>query len=76
MYYTKDGRKVLNLQYVALNSCGNEVTYPYKGSIVIKEKPLKLEYCIWSKEGKVDVVWGEQANKDLVMTSDVIGLQK
>ena len=68
---TKDGHKVIGLKYVPLNSCGRKVTYPYKGSIVLQEKPLKLEYCIWSEDGKVDVVWGKRSEKDLIFTEEI-----
>lgn len=66
---TKCGLKVINIQYVECNSAGSKVTYPYKGSIVIRDKPLKLEYCIWSEEGKYDAVWGKNSNKDLDLES-------
>ena len=55
---TKGGQRVVGLQYVPRNSCGDMVTYPIKGSIVRCEKPLKLEYNIWSPEGIWCVVWG------------------
>ncbi len=52
---TKSGKKVINIQYVPKNSCGDLVTFPIKGSVVIKEKPLKLEYNIWMANGQFDI---------------------
>lgn len=63
---TKEGKRVIDLTYVPYNSCGNKVTYPIKGTIVVREKPRKLEYCIWSEDGRYDVVWGNHSEKDLV----------
>ena len=56
-YKTGAGKRVINLSIIPLNSSGGKVTYPVKGSIVIREKPLKLEYYIWSIDGIGDVVW-------------------
>ena len=66
---TKKGQRVVNLSYVPHNSIGGKVTYPIKGSIVRKEKPFKVEYAIWSEDGKQDVVWGNNTQDDLVGVS-------
>lgn len=66
---TKDRHTVLQLDYVPFNSCGNKVTFPYKGTIVLREKPLKTEYCIWTEDGKVDPIWGKRSEKDLDLTT-------
>lgn len=47
-YKTKSGKRVVGLCYKPFNSQGELVTYPIKGSIVEKEKPLRLRYEIWS----------------------------
>lgn len=60
--YTCNGKRVTNLTIVLKNSLGENVTYPVKGSIVIREKPLKLKYAIWSIDGKNDIVWGTGHN--------------
>lgn len=60
--YTCGGKPVIGLEIVMKNSAGNTVTYPVKGSIVVREKPLKLEYAVWSIDGKYDVVWGKGDN--------------
>lgn len=60
--HTCGGKRVVGLQLVTHNSCGQPVTYPVKGSVVIREKPLKLEYRIWSIDGIADVVWGKGNN--------------
>ena len=66
-YTTREGKKVEGLQIVLHNSCGNEVTYPVKGTIVIKEKPKrKTEYRIWSLDGKADVVFRGKEQFDLI----------
>ena len=60
--YTCGGKRVVALQIVTHNACGQKVTYPVKGSVVVREKPLKLEYRIWSIDGIADVVWGKGDN--------------
>ncbi len=64
-YKTRDGKRVENLQIVLHNSCGSEVTYPVKGNIVVREKPRKTEYSIWSLDGKADVVFRGKEHNDL-----------
>jgi hypothetical protein len=65
-YKTRDGKRVIDIHIVMKNSCGDEVTYPVKGSIVIREKPWKTEWAIWSLDGRADVVWGNHSERDLV----------
>lgn len=60
--YTCGGKRVIGLNIQLHNSVGNEVTYPVKGSVVLREKPLKLQYRIWSLDGRADVVWGKGDN--------------
>lgn len=60
--YTCGGKQVLGLQIVLYNSAGAKVTYPVKGSVVVREKPFKTEYRIWSIDGIADVVWGKGDN--------------
>jgi len=64
--YTCGNKRVIGLQMVLHNSCGNEVTYPVKGEVIIREKPWKTEYRIWSLDGKSDIVFGDDNSKDLV----------
>src|SRR4030042_3148693 len=71
-YRTKSGKDVIGLAFVPLNSIGNKVTYPIKGSIIVKKKPLKLRYAIWSADGISDVVWGNHKDDDLVKVEDII----
>jgi len=64
--YTCGGKRVINLK-IELNvtyADGTEhpVTYPVKGSVVVREKPFRCEYRIWSIDGKADVVWGKGNN--------------
>ena len=57
VYRTKSGKRVIDLEIVLKNSCGNEVTFPVKGSIVVREKPLKTKYTIWTLDGR-HTIWG------------------
>jgi hypothetical protein len=54
-YQTVSGKRVIGLKYVPKNSNGKFVTFPIKGSVVVREKPLKLEYNIWMSNGQFDV---------------------
>lgn len=65
-YRTKSGKRVVGLQYTPKNSNGAKVTYPIKGSIVVREKPIKLEFCIWSEDGIYDIVWGNKEELNLI----------
>lgn len=64
--YTSNGCEVINLQIVLHNSNNKEVTYPVKGSVIVRKKPLKVEYMIWSLDGKRDVVWGNDQKTNLI----------
>lgn len=63
-YVTKDGKRVINLFKVLHNSCGDEVTFPIKGSVVVREKPRKTRYCIWTLDGRHSTV--NESELDLV----------
>jgi len=62
---TEKGLRVIDLQYIPCNSCGNQVTYPIKGSIVVSEKPFKTEFCIWTEDGECDKVFKSNKNKNI-----------
>jgi hypothetical protein len=64
-YRTLDGRQIANLQYVPLNSCGNKVTYPFKGTIINKGRKHNI-YCLWSETGSADVVWNSKPKLNLI----------
>jgi len=49
---TVSGKRVIYLVYEAIGSAGNKVTFPIKGTIVVREKPWKTEYQIWTPGGK------------------------
>jgi len=55
-YKTSKGQRVIDLQCILCNSTGSEVTFPIKGSVVIKEKPLRTEYTIWTLDGRNQVI--------------------
>lgn len=58
-YKTRDGHVVEDLNIVTHNKAGRKVTYPVKGTLVLKDKPRKTEYEIWTEYGKYDAVWGD-----------------
>lgn len=74
-YYTREGYQVINLHIVMENSVGDEVTYPVKGTVVVRTKPYKTEYHIWSLDGRRDVVFGNHSQGDLVPESEVLHKQ-
>jgi hypothetical protein len=63
-YKTKDGKEVVLFEIKTTNSAGGMVSYPVKGYIRRKGRPPK--YMIWSIDGLVDIVWGNNASSDLV----------
>jgi hypothetical protein len=66
-YKTVSGKRVINLSYVPFNSNGDKATYPIKGTIIVREKPLKKKYYIWSEDGIGDVVLNSELNNNLVL---------
>ena len=68
-YTTRTGKRVVGLQYKPYNDYGEAVTYPFKGTIIRREKPLKTSYAIWDENGRYDVVWSTH-NDDLVEVTD------
>ena len=55
-YITRSGLNVENLHITMENSNGNEVTFPIKGTLVIKRegKKDKRSYEIWTLDGRKD----------------------
>ena len=66
---TKGGQEVVHLQYVPKNSIGATVTFPLKGTIIRRRKPLKTEFQIWTRDGRASVF--EETEDDLVMEGDL-----
>lgn len=64
-YRTRSGKKVFGLKIVLHNSVGDEVTYPVKGSIDNGPR-REPRYCIWSLDGRADVVWNDRHPDDLI----------
>jgi hypothetical protein len=65
-YRTRDGSEVINVQIVLFNSCGHEVTFPVKGTILRKKKVRTVpEYHIWTLDGRSNL-FNENQN-DLVL---------
>jgi hypothetical protein len=63
---TRSGKRVIHVFRITHNDRGEEVTYPLKGTIVLREKPMKVTYHIWSNEGFSDIVFRNMKDKDLV----------
>lgn len=61
---TRKGQRVVGLYIDLHDDNGDEVTYPVKGSIVVRERPERLEYCIWTLKGEKWV--GSESPGDLV----------
>ena len=61
---TRSGKKVVGLKRVPVNSCGNKVTYPLKGSIVAPRNAPK--YQIWTDDGMTDCVFNNFSEDDLI----------
>lgn len=69
MDYTCDGKRVINLIVELYNSIGQEVTFPVKGNVVLKERPFKSEYRIWTLDGRAEVVKGSDRYDLKLVTS-------
>ena len=69
-YRTRSGKRVIHLDRTLYNSNGVEVTFPVKGSVVVREKPFKSKYQIWTLDGRADVV--NKSNDDLVKADDTL----
>jgi hypothetical protein len=70
---TRNGKRVVNIQYKPYNSSGNLVTFPLKGTIILSEKPLKTTYQIFSIEGKLSL-FGDH-NHDIMNVPDITALE-
>jgi hypothetical protein len=68
-YRTASGKRVILHEIKEKNSAGEVVTFPVKGSIVIKEKPFKTRYDIWRMDGRHLAVGSSLF--DLVEVTDV-----
>lgn len=58
-YKTRSGQDVIHLDIVLKNSQGHEVTFPVKGSIVLKRNkkgtPTRTRYTIWMLDGRASL---------------------
>ena len=63
-YVTREGHEVIGLKYVPLNSSGIKVTFPIKGSVVIKGKRNAI-FRIWKEDGS-ESIFGE-SKWDLIL---------
>ena len=64
-YQTVSGKRVIGLNRVPRNSAGKLVTFPIKGSVVVREKPFKSVYEIWTDDGICDLVWNSRPQDNL-----------
>lgn len=55
-YITRSGRRVTIHEIVLRNSCGEEVTFPVKGSVQENKPRAKSEYQIFTLEGAACVL--------------------
>jgi hypothetical protein len=63
-YKTRDGKRVIGLAIQLHNANGNEVTFPVKGSIVVRTKPFKTIYAVWTLDGRHSVL--KESEHDLI----------
>ena len=68
-YMTRNGRPVVIHEVKMTNSNGNIVTFPVKGTIDFsdingKKKRGSKHYCIWTMDGRYDVL--KETKLDLV----------
>jgi len=61
-YITGMGHRVTHMKIVPKNSAGRLVTYPVKGTVIVRENPLKIEQGVWTMEGIENVVWGDESD--------------
>ena len=61
-YTTRDGKRVIGLQVVARTSAGFLATFPVKGTVVVREKPWRTKFRIWTLEGT-----SEDPTADLIL---------
>jgi hypothetical protein len=69
----RKGYRVIGLQIILHASTGQEVTFPVKGTIVVREDTPEKEglttYAIWTLDGRSSVV-GDSDADDLVLDTD------
>jgi hypothetical protein len=53
---TRDGKRVILVAYIPTNLRGEFVTFPIKGTIVERERPVKFRYQIWTLDGRAHVL--------------------
>lgn len=68
-YRTRNGKAVVCIEVVLYNSVGHEVTNPVKGTIVLREKPWKTAFGIWTLDGRWNVA-SPDSGWDLVPSDD------
>lgn len=61
--FTKSGKRIIGMRFRPFNDIGNPVTFPIKGSIVLREKPFKCTYQIWTVEGRASIF--EETEEDI-----------
>lgn len=69
---TVNGKRITGLAREEKNGNGRRVTYPLKGSVVIREKPLKLQFCTWTEMG--ECLFGEKTALDIKMPIGIRGM--
>ena len=75
-YKTRKGKRV-ELHGIDLhNSCGNEVTFPVKGTIVLSEAPRRTRFAIWTLDGKASVLPDSAHHKGVNPSEEDLVLQE
>lgn len=72
-YITRSGKRVIAMELKLYNDQGSEVTFPIKGTIVEREKPLKTRYAIWTLDGRA-TIW-ETSQDDLFEVDEEASLK-
>lgn len=70
-YRTRSGKPVVAILIKLHNSCGDEVTCPVKGSILISApgKPHRYRYSIWTIDGR-SRTFGSEHPDDLMLVTE------
>lgn len=63
-YKTRSGKEVIGLKVELHNEVGNEVSFPVKGSVVVRKTPVKYEYKIWTLDGRSQIIDDMQWSPD------------
>lgn len=73
---TRSGKRVIGLECQLHNSTGDEVTFPIKGTIVVREAttrtPASLRYSIWTLDGRSGVTPVNMSSEQCLPRHDLV----